>query len=724
MRKRISALMALCLMVVGLVVSAPAPAANATVSWPIEITDNSINGVNAGKNGQVTLMSCRSISPQHTTRKGLLLESATGTIRSGLGSYQSTNQFCDRKNETNVDGTFYTYSATGAASSFLYAWKNDRQLWSVDTTSSTNCNLYSGTDKNMRPTSMSTGADGNLYVITSGSFGALACVDHLLVINPTTGAVIHDISLSAGPSGGIYFDGSQAWTYDDYILVVNRDGTLFKYNYDGTLSSDSNYPYTFAPGTGRFAYLFAANADGTVYAATANTSWAAMSLMYHKDDGTTNNIVNTVNGGAGATQYGFTGDGDFLLFRGNSMDAFDTSTNTVAAKSPAYSSGYTYRGIVDYVEDQDGNSLVVWNYLDSAQTSTKVEVLYIEASTGTPTVLFSKAGSGNTRPSPLILNMDRAIADDTLYLSLCEDQSTGCGWSDDPADSLIYKVDLSGSGFGTPVKHTYGQNGYVDDRLEYVAMGDSFSSGEGVEPFLYGTATDTVNECHRSQDAYPMLLEEDEDLNLDMTAFVACSSATTQNVLYGGTGTGSWDSPAQISALSESTDIVTITVGGNDVGFRDYVIGCFATCGPVTNPVVYGAIIDSINAPAFESNLITTYEEILEQAENAEVYVISYPYLTGLLAGSCDGFDFTGARTVQETLNTVIYNAVSAVDDEHLHFVNSNYETSPFEGRELCSLSGSYFNAFPLFGPNWEYAFHPDQNGQEAFKIITKGEIE
>ena len=71
-----------------------------------------------------------------------------------------------------------------------------------------------------------------------------------------------------------------------------------------------------------------------------------------------------------------------------------------------------------------------------------------------------------------------------------------------------------------------------------VFMGDSFSSGEGVSPFEIGTDAGGVNECHRSPLAYPRLLQGDLDLGL--TAFVACSGATTDNVLHGGNAEGAW----------------------------------------------------------------------------------------------------------------------------------------------------------------------------------------
>ncbi|MDQ3154030.1 MAG: hypothetical protein M3R63_20705 [Actinomycetota bacterium] len=63
---------------------------------------------------------------------------------------------------------------------------------------------------------------------------------------------------------------------------------------------------------------------------------------------------------------------------------------------------------------------------------------------------------------------------------------------------------------------------------KYVAMGDSFSSGEGNAPFEAGTDTSS-NTCHRSPLAYPRLLQN--DLNLGSTAFVACSGAVSDYII-------------------------------------------------------------------------------------------------------------------------------------------------------------------------------------------------
>lgn len=240
----------------------------------------------------------------------------------------------------------------------------------------------------------------------------------------------------------------------------------------------------------------------------------------------------------------------------------------------------------------------------------------------------------------------------------------------------------------------------------YVAMGDSFSSGEGNAPFEAGTNQNGVNECHRSPRAYPRLSQQ--ELNLGATAFVACSGATTANVLYGGNAEGSWGALSQINALSGDTKIVTISIGGNDVAFESYALGCVVACGPGTP--LYAAMMAGIGE-AFKENLKTTYETILSKAPEADVYVLDYPHMSSNETPACGPFDLSGARDVQLLLNATISNAVLEVDDPRLHFVPTNYPGSPFEGRHLCTDDprGSAFSLLNM---------HPNADGQEAYKEV------
>jgi len=88
----------------------------------------------------------------------------------------------------------------------------------------------------------------------------------------------------------------------------------------------------------------------------------------------------------------------------------------------------------------------------------------------------------------------------------------------------------------------------------YVAMGSSFAAGPGITK----SADDPPDRCGRSADNYAHQLARKRGLDL---TDVSCGGATTASIL------GAWNGhPAQIEAVTAATSLVTVTIGGNDVG--------------------------------------------------------------------------------------------------------------------------------------------------------------
>jgi lysophospholipase L1-like esterase len=308
-----------------------------------------------------------------------------------------------------------------------------------------------------------------------------------------------------------------------------------------------------------------------------------------------------------------------------------------------------------------------------------------------------------------------AISNGYAYVTIC---SASCWYNQSAQGSVLYKFAV------TELSSDYPRGELQDNPGNlYVALGDSFSSGEGVEDFDINTAKGDVNECHRSEFGYSRILAYSHpSLNLALADFVACSGATTSNIL----SAGQWNEARQIDALSSETDKVSLTIGGNDVGFSDYILSCVAFyCG--SGSPTYTAIMDAIASPAFKSNLKYTYEEVLEKAENADVYVMDYPYIIANNPHNCAvGIYTPGTRDVQVALNTIVQQAVGevAATNPRLHLVMTNYAGSPFEGHSLCDPSGetAFFN--PLVYNNTSYSFHPNAYGQGAYAAVLKDFLE
>jgi lysophospholipase L1-like esterase len=102
----------------------------------------------------------------------------------------------------------------------------------------------------------------------------------------------------------------------------------------------------------------------------------------------------------------------------------------------------------------------------------------------------------------------------------------------------------------------------------YVALGSSFASGSGIPPYEPSAPA----RCQRSTQNYAHQLARKRKLNL---VDVSCGGATTAHIL------GPWNElPPQVDALRSDTALVTITIGGNDLG---YIGGLIAgSCGGST----------------------------------------------------------------------------------------------------------------------------------------------
>ncbi len=109
---------------------------------------------------------------------------------------------------------------------------------------------------------------------------------------------------------------------------------------------------------------------------------------------------------------------------------------------------------------------------------------------------------------------------------------------------------------------------------QYVALGDSFQSGEGAGAYLPLTDVNG-NKCHRSAYAYPRRLVDAGVVTLNLD-FGACSGAVINDlaVSYNPNQPPYTDGIAQLDRLSSSTKLVTLGIGGNDMKFAEVLESC------------------------------------------------------------------------------------------------------------------------------------------------------
>lgn len=105
--------------------------------------------------------------------------------------------------------------------------------------------------------------------------------------------------------------------------------------------------------------------------------------------------------------------------------------------------------------------------------------------------------------------------------------------------------------------------------LHYVAMGDSVAAAPGVpEPAA-------PRGCHKSTNNYPSVLAR----RIEPITFtdVTCSGATTDDVTNRAQQTDHGLIARQVDAVDETTDLITITIGANDIGLSGDAESCRVT---------------------------------------------------------------------------------------------------------------------------------------------------
>lgn len=159
----------------------------------------------------------------------------------------------------------------------------------------------------------------------------------------------------------------------------------------------------------------------------------------------------------------------------------------------------------------------------------------------------------------------------------------------------------------------------------YVALGDSYSAGEGAYAIPADTAN--ANRCHRTSLAYFHLVAQAFTFAKG-TGFWACSGATTYDVLHGERG-----EPPQVDRLSAGTSLVTISIGGNDSGFSHVLAGCVVRL-PFTAGCQGQGDDVAKRLGLLRGGLKSVLDTIVQRAPNARIIVLGYPRLFSEGSGS------------------------------------------------------------------------------------------
>jgi lysophospholipase L1-like esterase len=220
--------------------------------------------------------------------------------------------------------------------------------------------------------------------------------------------------------------------------------------------------------------------------------------------------------------------------------------------------------------------------------------------------------------------------------------------------------------------------------VNYVALGDSYSSGVGTDHY------DLSSSCDRSSLAYPALVAHAKGYNLNDQA---CTGALTTDVIN-----------TQAAALDKTTtNLVTVTAGGNDAGFVNLLVSCTLTncVSSINNTITWVNTQLAAKLDAMDS-------VIKADAPNAKVIVLGYPHL---FSGTC--LSAFGISSSEVSASNNLADAMDRVTSTEAGKFGFTYKSaiSQFTNHGVCASKG-WLHGLDLTSITSSY--HPTTTGQSS----------
>lgn len=291
----------------------------------------------------------------------------------------------------------------------------------------------------------------------------------------------------------------------------------------------------------------------------------------------------------------------------------------------------------------------------------------------------------------------------------------------------------------------YAHNMRPLSEMRYLALGDSFASGEGdmsnSNKTYYIPGTNVVGNypaipqemCHISSRSYPFLIASKMGLAAGGSMkSIACSGAVANDVLtfdtnnferiladnYMGQGRigsggprllGVPNAPALQAEARQSTlpgrvqqielvqktkpEAVTIMMGGNDLGFGSIMMGCAnlwnwgrfdGDCEQTTGP---GEVKMVRAIQAMYPEWLHMYKNIKKNTSSGKVYVIGYPHFLAsdnICSEMAGLYSATERKSINQTIDYANATMKNAALDAGVWFIDVH---DSLEGKELCGRS-------------------------------------
>lgn len=242
----------------------------------------------------------------------------------------------------------------------------------------------------------------------------------------------------------------------------------------------------------------------------------------------------------------------------------------------------------------------------------------------------------------------------------------------------------------------------------YVAMGSSFAAGPGIPTPQPGAPA----ACGRSVNNYASQVARKRGLAL---TDVTCSGATTANILT----TGQNGQPPQIAAVTPDTGFVTVTIGGNDVGYA-------ASLSTYSCQNSGGTNCGKVDQAAMRTALTTVHERIgavlaavHERAPRARVLVVEYLTVVPRTGPACDRMPLTPA---QLTFEREVANRLAAATEQAARTERATLVpvAAASATHDACAPAPWTERYVPAAG---RVPYHPNEAGMTAVAALVSGKV-
>ncbi len=251
-------------------------------------------------------------------------------------------------------------------------------------------------------------------------------------------------------------------------------------------------------------------------------------------------------------------------------------------------------------------------------------------------------------------------------------------------------------------------------RANYVSLGDSYVAG----PLIPNPVLPLG--CLKSSNNYPRLTAP--KIGLPLTD-ASCSGAETEDMTNPQEVDPDGPNPPQFDSLSASTTVVSVTIGGNDIGFSEIAQSC-VTINPFSTPCkdkYNSGGKDQIAERIAETapKVAAVLQGIHTRAPAAEVFVVNYPAIFPETGFGCwpqmpIGFgDVPYLRAKQKELNAMLATQAAANGATLVNWYGASI------GHDACKGSSTRW-VEPLVPTNPAAPIHPNKAGvQGAANVLT-----